>query len=74
MAFPVPSHLPRGANQQDRSTRILSKISDTSYSEFSASLASSWIAELDDAIQQTKVMRSFEIKLWCGYATNLILG
>lgn len=55
MAFPVPSHLPRSVNQQNKLTQILSKIGETSTSEFTASLAASWIAELDDSIQQTKV-------------------
>ncbi|KAH9951200.1 Centromere/kinetochore Zw10-domain-containing protein [Amylocystis lapponica] len=54
MAFPVPSHLPRKKDPQDVSTRILTKISEATSNSLNTQLASSWIAELDDAITQTK--------------------
>ena len=52
MAFPIPSHLPR---QQDVSSKILSKIDEATSQTLDASLASSWLAELDETIQLTKV-------------------
>ena len=55
MAFPVPAHLPRGKDPQDVSTRILTKVSETDAKALNASLASSWVAELDETIAQTKV-------------------
>ncbi|TFK48548.1 hypothetical protein OE88DRAFT_1704425 [Heliocybe sulcata] len=54
MAFPIPNHLPRKGNPQDVSTRILSAISDTTSKALTAQVASSWVAELDDAIYSTK--------------------
>ncbi|KAI0940945.1 hypothetical protein AcV7_003180 [Taiwanofungus camphoratus] len=54
MAFPIPSHLPRKKDPQDVSTHVLSKIAETSGKSLSAQLASSWVAELDDTIAQTK--------------------
>lgn len=55
MAFPVPSHLPRRVVSQDVSSRILSKISSASAKELNADLVASWVAELDDAILDSKV-------------------
>ena len=57
MAFPVPAHLPRGKDPQDVSTKILSKISETDTKSLNSSLVSSWVAELDETIAQTKVRR-----------------
>ncbi|TFY64920.1 hypothetical protein EVJ58_g2304 [Rhodofomes roseus] len=54
MAFPIPAHLPRGKDPQDVSTKILTKISETDTKSLNASLASSWVAELDETIAQTK--------------------
>ncbi|KZT21579.1 hypothetical protein NEOLEDRAFT_1164550 [Neolentinus lepideus HHB14362 ss-1] len=54
MAFPIPNHLPRKGNPRDVSTRILSAISDTKNKALTAQAASSWVAELDDAIYSTK--------------------
>lgn len=55
MAFPIPSHLPRAGIPQDISSRILSKVGSASSKELTAKRASSWVAELDDSISQTKV-------------------
>lgn len=55
MAFPVPSHLPRAAIPRDISSQILTKVGAASSKELTAELASSWVAELDDTISQTKV-------------------
>jgi hypothetical protein len=55
MAFPIPSHLPRRANPQDISSKILSKIDEATNRSLTASLAKSWLAELDETIQSTKV-------------------
>ncbi|CCM02541.1 uncharacterized protein FIBRA_04643 [Fibroporia radiculosa] len=54
MAFPLPSHLPRQKDPQDVSTKILTKISEATAKSLNAELASSWVAELDDTITQTK--------------------
>jgi hypothetical protein len=54
MAFPIPSHLPR---QQDVSSKMLSKIDEATGQSLNATLASSWVAELDQTIQLTKVQR-----------------
>ncbi|GBE89597.1 hypothetical protein BKA93DRAFT_723614 [Sparassis latifolia] len=54
MAFPIPSHLPRRKEPQDVSTKILTKISEATAKSLDAQLASSWVAELDDTITQTK--------------------
>ncbi len=55
MAFPVPSHLPRKAASQDISSRILSKISSATVKTLNADLAASWVAELDEAVLESKV-------------------
>jgi hypothetical protein len=55
MAFPVPSHLPRKATSQDISSRILSKVSSATAKTLNADLAASWVAELDEAILESKV-------------------
>ncbi len=55
MAFPLPAHLPRKKDARDVSTQILTKISETSSKALRAEVASSWVAELDDTIQVTKV-------------------
>ncbi|KAJ7504302.1 hypothetical protein B0H11DRAFT_1981579 [Mycena galericulata] len=54
MAFPVPSHLPRRPKLQDVSSEILMKIDRATNKTLTASLATSWLAELDDTIQATK--------------------
>lgn len=54
MAFPVPSHLPRKAASQDISSRILSKVSSATVKTLNADLAASWVAELDEAILESK--------------------
>ncbi|KAJ7043699.1 hypothetical protein C8F04DRAFT_727558 [Mycena alexandri] len=54
MAFPVPAHLPRRQNPQDVSSGILMKIDQATGKTLSASLASSWLAELEDTIHATK--------------------
>ncbi|KAJ7130610.1 hypothetical protein C8R44DRAFT_613672 [Mycena epipterygia] len=54
MAFPVPSHLPRRPNPQDVSSQILMKIDQATNQSLTASLATSWLAELEDTIQATK--------------------
>ena len=55
LAFPVPSHLPRKAASQDISSRTLSKISSSTAETLNADLAASWVAELDEAILESKV-------------------
>ncbi|KAF8269814.1 Centromere/kinetochore Zw10-domain-containing protein [Lactarius quietus] len=54
MAFPIPSHLPRKVAPQDSSSQILSKISSASSKSLSAEVAASWVAELDQAILESK--------------------
>ena len=54
MAFPVPSHLPR-KRDNDVSTKLLSKMSETSSKSLTYEAASAWVIELDGAIQETKV-------------------
>ncbi|KAH9975969.1 hypothetical protein BGW80DRAFT_1295582 [Lactifluus volemus] len=54
MAFPVPSHLPRKPPPQDVSSLILSKISSTDVKTLSTEVAASWVAELDQAILESK--------------------
>ncbi|KZV65179.1 hypothetical protein PENSPDRAFT_655986 [Peniophora sp. CONT] len=54
MAFPVPSHLPRAAPPPDISTRILTKVGEATSKTLSASLAATWLSELDEAIGETK--------------------
>ncbi|KAJ7879914.1 hypothetical protein B0H14DRAFT_3082805 [Mycena olivaceomarginata] len=54
MAFPIPSHLPRRPNPQDVSSAILAKIDQATNSTLTASLATSWLAELEDTIQATE--------------------
>ncbi|KAJ7334235.1 hypothetical protein DFH08DRAFT_302683 [Mycena albidolilacea] len=54
MAFPIPSHLPRRPNPQDVSSEILTKIDQATNSTLTASLATSWLAELEDTIQATE--------------------
>ncbi|EKM50623.1 uncharacterized protein PHACADRAFT_213522 [Phanerochaete carnosa HHB-10118-sp] len=53
MAFHVPTHLPR-KKDLDVSTTVLSKISETSPKALTHNLSSTWVAELDVAIRQTK--------------------
>ncbi|KAI0629379.1 hypothetical protein C8Q77DRAFT_1202629 [Trametes polyzona] len=54
MAFPIPSHLPRKKDARDISTQILTKVSETTLKELKASVASSWVVELEDTITVTK--------------------
>ncbi|KAF7356519.1 Dsl1-C domain-containing protein [Mycena venus] len=54
MAFPVPSHLPRRPNPQDVSSEILMKIDQATNQTLTASLATSWLAELEDTIRATE--------------------
>ncbi|KAJ6591472.1 hypothetical protein DFH09DRAFT_1273408 [Mycena vulgaris] len=54
MAFPVPAHLPRRPNPQDVSSEILMKIDQATNQTLTASLATSWLAELETTIQATK--------------------
>ncbi|KAH7890837.1 hypothetical protein F5I97DRAFT_1923327 [Phlebopus sp. FC_14] len=51
MAFPLPSHLPR---KVDVSSQILSKLDSVTYQSLDSSVASSWLAELDESISLTK--------------------
>lgn len=55
MAFPLPSHLPRKKDARDVSTQVLTKISETPSKALNAQLASSWVEELNETIQYTKV-------------------
>lgn len=54
MAFPIPAHLPRRASPQDISSQILSKIDAATNKSLTSTLATSWLTELDDAIQSSK--------------------
>ncbi|KAJ6518886.1 hypothetical protein C8R45DRAFT_807703 [Mycena sanguinolenta] len=54
MAFPIPSHLPRRPNPQDVSSEILMKIDEATNQTLTASLATSWLAELEDTIHATE--------------------
>ncbi|KAJ3929915.1 MAG: hypothetical protein NXY57DRAFT_922396 [Lentinula lateritia] len=54
MAFPVPSHLPRRANPQDVTSKILSTMDEATNKSLTASLAKSWLEELDTTIHSTK--------------------
>jgi centromere/kinetochore protein ZW10 len=65
MAFPVPSHLPRKAASQDTSSRTLSKISSSTVKTLNAELAASWVAELDEAILESKVHLMSEFYILC---------
>lgn len=56
MAFEVPSHLPRAGNPVDISSNILSKVDEATAGTLTASLASSWLADLDETISSTKVI------------------
>lgn len=55
MAFPIPEHLPKRAIPVDVSSKILYKIDAATKDTLNSSLASSWIGELDESIQATKV-------------------
>jgi hypothetical protein len=55
MAFPIPDHLPRRAIPQDISSKILSKVGDATNKNLNAALAETWLEELDETIQNTKV-------------------
>ncbi|KAJ3826774.1 hypothetical protein F5880DRAFT_1542189 [Lentinula raphanica] len=54
MAFPIPSHLPRRAAPEDVTTKILSRMDEATSKSLTASLAQSWLEELDATIQSTK--------------------
>jgi centromere/kinetochore protein ZW10 len=56
MAFPIPAHLPRRTSPQDVSSQILSKIDAATNRSLTSTLATSWLTELDDTIQSTKVL------------------
>ncbi|CAL1714224.1 unnamed protein product [Somion occarium] len=53
MAFPIPTHLPR-KRDNDVSTNLLSKMSDTPSKSLTYEVASSWVTELDNTIRETK--------------------
>lgn len=55
MAFELPDHLPKGGFSRDKATQILNKLGQTSFQQLNADLVASWVAELDDAITETKV-------------------
>jgi len=55
MAFPVPSHLPKRAVPVDVSSKILYKLDAATNITLDATLSASWIRELDESIQATKV-------------------
>jgi hypothetical protein len=61
MAFPIPDHLPRRAEPQDVSSKILSRIDEATNATLNAALARSWLDELDDTIQATKVFCSVQM-------------
>ncbi|KAJ3784837.1 hypothetical protein GGU10DRAFT_293448 [Lentinula aff. detonsa] len=54
MAFPVPSHLPQRATPQDVTSKVLSTMDEATNKSLTASLAKSWLEELDATIQSTK--------------------
>ena len=53
MAFPIPAHLPR---KHDVLSQILSKLDTATYRTLDSALASTWLDELDETIQTTKVL------------------
>lgn len=55
MAFELPSHLPRGGVPQDKPTQALTEIGQTTDKTLTASLAASWLHDLDSSIQDIKV-------------------
>ena len=55
MAFVVPEHLPRRPTAVDVSSQILYKIDSATKDTLNAALAQSWIRELDESIEKTKV-------------------
>ncbi|GJJ11250.1 hypothetical protein Clacol_005482 [Clathrus columnatus] len=55
MAFELPDHLPRGGFPRDTATQILNKLGQTSLKELNIDLVTSWVGELGNAIQETKV-------------------
>lgn len=59
--FPIPAHLPR-KRDSDVSTKVLTKMSETSLKGLNYKLASEWVGELDAAILQTKVRR--HVSVW----------
>ncbi len=71
MAFPIPSHLPR-KKDQDVSTELLSKMSETTSKSLTHGLASSWVAELNVAIRQTKVLAHSLIRIYEPSKLNLL--
>jgi len=54
MAFPVPLHLPK-KQPTDVSSAILNRISDADSKALNATLAQSWITDLDQSIRAAKV-------------------
>jgi centromere/kinetochore protein ZW10 len=61
MAFPVPDHLPKRPTPVDVSSTILYKMDSATKDTLNSSLAASWIHELDESIQATKVCLSCSI-------------
>jgi len=53
MAFPIPAQLPR---EHDVSSQILSKLDAATYGTLNSALVSTWLNELDESIQTTKVL------------------
>lgn len=68
MAFPVPDHLPKRAIPVDVSSKILYKVDAATKDTLSSSLAASWIRELDESIQATKVRLTGP---WLSWPTNI---
>jgi centromere/kinetochore protein ZW10 len=62
MAFAIPDHLPRRSNPHDVSSEILTKIDQATNKSLTASLAGSWLAELDQNILSTKVRGCHETR------------
>ncbi|KAK7061029.1 ribosome biogenesis protein ytm1 [Paramarasmius palmivorus] len=54
MAFPIPAHLPRKPETQDVTSKILSRMDEATSKTLNASLAKSWLDELDTTIRDTK--------------------
>ncbi|KAL0953809.1 hypothetical protein HGRIS_004990 [Hohenbuehelia grisea] len=54
MAFPIPAHLPRKNSSRDVTSSILNKLDEATGQTLNASLAASWLTELDESIRSTK--------------------
>lgn len=61
MAFPIPDHLPRrsAGDTQDLASDILKEMGGVTHKTLTSGLAASWVAQLDSAVESTKVRASY---------------